>query len=145
MHSRAPRHRSVLRLALLATVTAQMQRCRYESVARGDGFNFGSCSEVTLFGQRIGDSGVERLVAALSGNTRLKFLDLWNNGIGPTGAAALGKMLETNSALEKLLLNENPVGCGSELRLWRSRPRRVAPRLRPTPPPRPAATPPPAP
>ena len=114
----APPQRPVLLLGLLATANAQMQRCRYDSVARDDGsFNFGSCTEVTLFGQRIGDSGVQQLVSALTGNTRLKFLDLWDNGIGPAGAMALGKMLETNSALEKLLVNENPVGRGHTLRL----------------------------
>ena len=103
------RHRLLVALGALAVGARAQQRCRPEKVVSSDGsFNFGSCTEATLFGRRIGDEGVERLVKAIP--PRLKLLDLWNNGIGRQGAVALGSFLETNTGLEKLFLNENEIG-----------------------------------
>jgi hypothetical protein len=104
--------RSLLYAVLLHSALAQ-QRCKLQDVRQVDGtYAFGHCDELLLFGEHIGDEGAASLANALGsgGAARLKLLDLWSNGIGPNGAAALAKALETNTALQKLYLNENPIG-----------------------------------
>ena len=39
-------------------------------------------------------------------NRRVKFVDLWSNGIGPEGGTRPARALEGNKILEKLWLNE---------------------------------------
>ena len=107
----SPRRRVVasLLLAALGTAAAQFTRCRPDKIIQPDGsFSFGSCREATVFGRQIGDEGIVRLVKAIPPS--LKLLDIWSSGIGPLGAVALGKLLETNTGLEKLYMNENEIG-----------------------------------
>ena len=107
----SPRRRAVasLLLAALGSAAAQFTRCRPDKIIQPDGsFSFGSCREATVFGRQIGDEGIVRLVKAIPPS--LKLLDIWSSGIGPLGAVALGKLLETNTGLEKLYMNENEIG-----------------------------------
>ena len=106
----SPRRRAVASLLVAALGTAAGQaRCRPDRIIQPDGsFTFRGCREATVFGRRIGDEGIARLVKAIPPS--LKLLDIWSSGIGPLGAVALGKMLETNTGLEKLYMNENEIG-----------------------------------
>merc|ERR1740115_275485 len=109
----SPRRRAVasLLLAALGSAAAQFTRCRPDKIIQPDGsFSFGNCREATVFGRQIGDEGIARLVEAIPPS--LKLLDIWSSGIGPLGAVALGKLLETNTGLEKLYMNENEIGPG---------------------------------
>ena len=107
----SPRRRALASLlfAALGTAAAQFTRCRPDKIIQPDGsFSFGNCREATVFGRQIGDEGIARLVKAIPPS--LKLLDIWSSGIGPLGAVALGKLLETNTGLEKLYMNENEIG-----------------------------------
>ena len=106
----SPRRRAVASLLVAAFAAAAGQaRCRPDRIIQPDGsFFFRGCREATVFGRRIGDEGIARLVEAIPPS--LKLLDIWSSGIGPLGAVALGKMLETNTGLEKLYMNENEIG-----------------------------------
>ena len=107
----SPRRRALASLlfAALGTAAAQFTRCRPDKIIQPDGsFSFGNCREATVFGRQIGDEGIARLVKAIPPS--LKLLDIWSSGIGPLCAVALGKLLETNTGLEKLYMNENEIG-----------------------------------
>ena len=66
-----------------------------------------SLVELNLEWNRIGDSGVQQLVDALSGTKTLEVLNLVHNMIGPTGAASLASLLTTNDTLVELNLGGN--------------------------------------
>lgn len=102
---------SALLVLLMAHLAAAQQRCKLGDVQRPDGsYMLGHCDELLLFGEKIGDAGVEKLGAALATDKRLKLVDLWSNGVGPKGAEVLARALTTNNKLEKLYLNENDLG-----------------------------------
>jgi SAM-dependent methyltransferase len=70
-------------------------------------------SKTTILGLgdcQIGDLGARAIGKALTGNTSLKELWLFNNQIGDAGAQALGDALRTNMSLVTLCLNGNFVG-----------------------------------
>ena len=70
-----------------------------------------SISYVNLGWNSIGDNGVEKLVGQLRGNTTLKHLDLWGNGISVIGAKHLKGLLTTHcSSLNNIELSCNPLG-----------------------------------
>ena len=97
-------------LALLAA-PASCRRCSLKEIqpVEGGEFNLGSCEELRLL-NAARRRRREAARAALTTNRRVKFVDLWSNGIGPEGATALARALEGNKILEKLWLNENKVG-----------------------------------
>ena len=101
-----------LTLLLLSPLLASAQhRCRLGDVRQPDGsFQLGSCEELLLFGESVGDGGAIKLAAALAGNTKLQLVDLWHNGVGAAGAKALGAAIAKNTVLKRLYLNENPLG-----------------------------------
>jgi len=67
-------------------------------------------NKLDLTWERIGDEGLQALARVLPGNLFLQFLNLYNNEIGPEGAAALGTLLQENStALLELHLGRNRV------------------------------------
>jgi hypothetical protein len=66
-----------------------------------------SLVELNLEWNRIGESGVQQLVDALSGTKTLEVLNLVHNMIGPTGAASLASLLTTNDTLVELNLGGN--------------------------------------
>jgi hypothetical protein len=104
-----------IRLALavgLLVGAASAKRCKLSDVQRGDGsYAVDGCEELLLFGESVGDEGAIRLAAALATNPQtLLLVDLWHNGIGPAGARALGAALSKNNKLQRLYLNENPLG-----------------------------------
>ena len=104
--------RAVAALLALLAAPASCRRCSLKEIqpVEGGEFNLGSCEELRLLNAKLGDAGAKRLAAALTTNRRVKFVDLWSNGIGPEGATALARALEGNKILEKLWLNENKVG-----------------------------------
>ena len=79
--------RHLAALLLLAPAHAQV-RCGISQIKQSDGsFRISpACEHVLLFGANIGDDGIAKLAPALATATRLQFLDLWSNGIGPKGA-----------------------------------------------------------
>ena len=103
--------RAFLLCVLGPTVRAQ-SRCQLAQVRRADGsYDLGGCNELRLHGERIGDEGASRLAEALAADSaRVALLDLWSNGIGPKGAAALAGALRRNKSVQKLYLNENAIG-----------------------------------
>ena len=63
-----------------------------------------------LYDNGIGDSGVAALAKAVEINSTLKHLYLFQNGIGDSGAVALAKAVEINSTLTYLYLSGNGIG-----------------------------------
>mmetsp|Transcript_15714 Transcript_15714/g.20142 ORF Transcript_15714/g.20142 Transcript_15714/m.20142 type:complete len:137 (-) Transcript_15714:300-710(-) len=55
------------------------------------------------------EQSFQKFVDALAGNKTCKILDLWGNGIGDSGAIAIGKSLETNESLTNLNLRNNNI------------------------------------
>ena len=67
--------------------------------------------ELSLGNNHIGDEGAMHLARSLVHNDTLKTLNLENNNIGPKGFTVLSKCLEHhNTALQWLVLSENPIG-----------------------------------
>jgi hypothetical protein len=58
----------------------------------------------------IGSDGAIALAIGLESNNTLTELSLWNNNIGSDGAIALAKSLESNNTLTALYLDENNIG-----------------------------------
>jgi len=58
----------------------------------------------------IGPSGASALARALQSNCTLTYLDLTFNRISPSGAAALGEALKSNCTLTHLYLMDNEIG-----------------------------------
>ena len=67
-------------------------------------------TNLTLLNCSINKGIYHELVKMLQGNTALKELDLFWNGIGGEGACELAKMLQANTALKELNLSENEIG-----------------------------------
>ena len=69
-------------------------------------------TSLNLDGLPLGDAGASALAAALGRGAlpRLQNLTLWNAGIGDAGLVALAPALRRLSALERLVLQNNPLG-----------------------------------
>eukprot|EP01028_Stygiella_incarcerata_P000714 TRINITY_DN1109_c0_g1_i3.p1 TRINITY_DN1109_c0_g1~~TRINITY_DN1109_c0_g1_i3.p1 ORF type:complete len:349 (+),score=61.87 TRINITY_DN1109_c0_g1_i3:27-1049(+) len=61
----------------------------------------------------IGEEGSVRIFEGLKGNASLKLLDMKNCGVGPKAAQRLGELLEENSSLINISLEDN-VSIGDE-------------------------------
>jgi hypothetical protein len=64
---------------------------------------------LTLNGNQIGDKGGVALAGALAKNTKLTFVNLVDNRMGPIAADAFGWMLCLNTTLKELILSANPL------------------------------------
>ena len=66
-------------------------------------------TELSLFGNSIGNSGAIHLSQALKANSSLTSLDLMDNSIGDSGASSLFQALTANSSLTQLDLKDNSI------------------------------------
>ena len=69
-----------------------------------------SLTNLILWSNEIGDSGAASLSQALAANFSLTNLTLWSNYIGDSGAASLSQALAANSSLTNLRLWSNEIG-----------------------------------
>ena len=63
-----------------------------------------SLTECSLGGNSLGDEGTEYIATALKENatSKLQKLSMWENGIGPKGAAALAAYMAVSASLKKV-------------------------------------------
>lgn len=72
--------------------------------------SFDSLVQLNLSGCKIGDDVASEISYLISASATMKELSLLDNCITATGAAPIGKALQSNRKLERLSLSSNPLG-----------------------------------
>ena len=72
----------------------------------------GSLTELSIYGNHVGDEGVCAICEAIQSNkeTKLTSLNFGNNGVGPVGATALAAVVAVTGSLTELSIYGNRVG-----------------------------------